>query len=121
MLINTASGCENKGFFAVSASLFGMNVYAVEYPTPFKISSIYVSSASNYHFRVESSTGNWHCNNGPKSPAWSYVNEPDSGAKGKMSALLAAYASGKSVALVTEGVTVGANTYCRIVEFRVHD
>lgn len=106
---------------AIAASMAGVNAGAAEYPTPFKISSIFVSSASNYHFRVESNTGNWHCNNGPKSPAWSYVNETDSGAKGKISALLAAYASGKSVTLVTEGVIAGANTYCRILEFKIHD
>jgi len=110
-----------KFLLAVTLFFFGVNVNAAEYPTPFKISSIFVSSASNYHFRVESNTGNWHCSNGPKLPAWSYVNEADSGAKGKISALLAAYASGKSVTLVTEGVAAGANTYCRILEFKVHD
>ena len=52
------------------------------------------------HFRVVSNT-TWHCHNGPQNPAWSYVDETDSGAKAKIATLLTAYALGKTVTAQT--------------------
>ncbi|WP_281826011.1 hypothetical protein [Vibrio nigripulchritudo] len=100
-------------------ALFSVNSNAVETPTPFKIDSIYMSDPNNFHFRVESNSGGWHCHNGPKSPAWSYINENDPGAKGMMSALLTAFAAGYTVKLHTVGVDTTAGRQCRIVEFRI--
>ena len=75
-----------------------------EYPAPFKIRNIKVANAGNFHFRVISdSPDKWHCHNGPTDEAWSYINENDNGAKGKMAILMMAFALGKTVELVTEG------------------
>ena len=84
-----------------------------EYPTPFVITKTKVADANNYHFRVYSD-GNWHCFNGPTNPAWSYLNEADSGAKTKILQLMTAHRDGNEVTLVTEGVTVNGVTYCKI-------
>ena len=105
-------------FLAVSS-----NSMAIETPAPFKIDKIYLANAENFHFRVLRNTtdGTWLCNNGPKNPAWAYINESDSGSKGKMSALLAAYAAKKTVQLYTEGVDTSAGRMCKIVEFIISD
>lgn len=96
--------------------------FAREFPAPFKIKAIFLSGANNYHFRVISNNpGTWLCHNGPINDPWAFVNENDSGAKTKISALLAAYSMGKTVSLITEGVADGAATYCRIVEFYIYD
>ncbi|EHK9101462.1 hypothetical protein K6675_004703 [Vibrio parahaemolyticus] len=93
---------------------------AVERPEPFRIKEIYMAHPANFHFRVISDNPDaWHCNNGPKNPAWSYINEADPGSKGMMSALLTAYASNKIVTLVTEGVDTSVGRVCQIVEFKV--
>lgn len=95
---------------------------AFEYPAPIKIQAIVMSSAKNYHFRVISNNpGAWLCSNGPTNEAWAYINEDDSGAKGKMAALLLAYSMGKTVTLTTAGVDGGGVTYCHIFDFRVSD
>ncbi len=94
---------------------------AVENPGPFKIRSIKVAQPQNFHFRViaEALPDTWLCNNGPKNPAWAFINESDPGSKGMMSALLTAYASKKTVSLVTEGVDIGGSRFCKIVEFEI--
>lgn len=105
--------------FLIAVSLcFATQVMAFETPGPFKISSLYISHAGNYHFRVYSNKpSNWHCHGGPINPAWSYINESDSGAKGKIATLQLAYALGKNVHILTEKI----GNYCHIVELMIQD
>lgn len=94
----------------------------VEYPSSFKIKQIYMSQPQNFHFRVHSDDPNaWHCDGGPKNPAWSYINENDPGSKGMMSALLTAYAANKTVTLVTKAVDTSVGRKCQIVAFAIGD
>jgi hypothetical protein len=89
---------------------------AYDYPDQFQIKNLYVSGATNYHFRIWSMTPNAPlCTGGPTNPSWAYINEADSGAKGKIASLTIAYVMGKKVALTT--ITVGS--YCQIVEFQI--
>lgn len=109
-------------FAAVCFFLTATNpVQSAEYPGPFTIKSITVSSATNYHFRLQSNGSSWLCLNGETNPPWAYINEADSGAKGKIATLLTAYSLGKTVTVVTEGVVVGSSTYCHILDFLVSD
>lgn len=99
--------------------LLSFNVLSAEKPAAFKIDSIIVSNSQEAHFRITDS-GGWHCHNGPKAPAWSFINENDPGAKAMMSALLAAYASDYTVKIQTIGATSGSGErICRIVEFEI--
>lgn len=94
----------------------------IESSTPFKISEIYVANATKYHFRIMadySDSTKWLCNNGPKNPAWAYINEADSGAAGMISTLLTAYAAGKTVTLYTTGIDGPSGRVCKIVEFSI--
>jgi hypothetical protein len=98
--------------------------YAQEVQNPIIIKKIFVSDANNLHFRVISHAPNIPlCTGGPPNgidpgmEAFAYVNESDSGAKGKMATLMTAYALGKYVTLVTEPVQFGPHIYCHIVEF----
>jgi hypothetical protein len=108
--------------------VFGLTVGTItsasawETPGPFKINAIYMSNANNYHFRVYSSTPYWHCSGGPTAGgAWSYINENDDGAAGKIKTLQLAYAMGKTVQLYTQGVAHSSGqVYCRIVEFIIY-
>jgi hypothetical protein len=93
---------------------------AFDQPPTFKISGLFWSDAQNMHCRVLSDTPTIPlCTGGPTNAAWAYINESDSGAKGKIAGLMTAYALGKSVNLTTESVPVGAATYCHIVEFSI--
>lgn len=96
--------------------------FAYESPSPFSIRAIYVSSATNYHFRVYSDYTSWHCDGGPTGDAWSYVNEGDSGAKEKIQMLKLAYVLGKKVSVKTEGYVSPTSgiKYCHIVEVIVN-
>ncbi|WP_283131155.1 hypothetical protein [Enterovibrio norvegicus] len=54
------------------------NANTTETPASFKIKEIYMAHPANFHFRVVSDNpGAWHCHNGPKEPAWSFINEAD--------------------------------------------
>lgn len=111
--------------FLVCVQMAG-NVLAGEFPAPFKIAGLFVSDATNLHFRVNSNNPSaWLCSNGPTNPSWAYINEADSGAKVKIATLMTAYSLGKTVSLVTEGVYFGGDyggkTYCRILEFSISD
>jgi len=92
---------------------------AFEVPAPIKIDNIFMSSPQNFYFRVVSQSDSWHCHGGPKSPAWSFINENEPGAKGMMSALLTAFAAGHTVQLYTLGVDTAIGKACQIVEFRI--
>ena len=93
--------------------IFSGPANAVDYVPPFVIDHIYVSGGNNYYLRVFSATTTPHCTGGP---AWSYVNENDSGAKAKIASLLMAYSLGKTVSLFTGNDGSG---YCQIYEFSV--
>ncbi|OEE67901.1 hypothetical protein A1OO_19380 [Enterovibrio norvegicus FF-33] len=100
--------------------VFCFSAHATENPGPFKINEVYMAHPANFHFRVISDNPEaWHCHNGPKNPAWSFVNEAAPGSKGMMSALLAAYVSNKTVTLVTLGVDTYAGRMCQIVELKI--
>lgn len=77
----------------------------------FRPTGPYVSGAGNYHFRVMGVPPAANCRNG-----FAYIAEADSGAKGKMAALLLAYGTGKNVDLFVETDSQG---YCMIIEFAV--
>ncbi|MBT8438200.1 MAG: hypothetical protein KJO91_00630 [Gammaproteobacteria bacterium] len=114
-----------KILFMIIGSIYMSQALAsIESPMPFKIKEIFLSAPTNFHFRVMADyvdPNAWHCHNGPKNPAWSYINESDPGAKGMMSALLTAYAANKTVTLFTEGVDSSIGRVCRIVEFSISD
>lgn len=95
---------------------FGQKVFALEAATPFVIDKLWISGAESAHYRIVDEEGPAHCTGGPTGPAWSYINVSDSGSKGKISAILLAYAQGKTVELSTE---TDADGYCHVVEFWV--
>jgi hypothetical protein len=98
--------------------LFAHSAYAGEWTEWFKINGLFVSSATNLHFRV---SGTLTMDNCPNGASWAYIDENDSGAKGKMSALLSAYASGKDVSLfvVPKDYYGNGSKYCHILELRI--
>jgi hypothetical protein len=105
--------------FLISGLLVG-TANSAEYPGAFHISSVFLSNATNFHFRIYSDNpGSWLCSNGPRNPSWGYINEADSGAKGKIAALLEAYAMGKTITATTIGVPYNGSTYCQIIEFQI--
>lgn len=81
----------------------------------FKINQIVVSGAANMHFRVYGMPSNAACVNGTN---YAYINEADTGSKGKISTLLSAYAAGKDVRLVLEPTDHynDGRIYCRVIE-----
>ncbi|MGD8914754.1 MAG: hypothetical protein PVI97_17580 [Candidatus Thiodiazotropha sp.] len=97
---------------------FAHNAYAGEWSDWFTISRIFVSSASNMHFRVGGMESIDDCTNGK---TWAYVNESDSGASAKISTLLSAHAAGKNVRLYVSPTDVYGNgkVYCHVVELQV--
>ncbi len=97
--------------------LFSGLSYSAQPTGWFKISEIYVSSANNMHFRVVGLPAG-ACPNGSN---WAYVDEADTGAKGKISALLSAYVAGKNVHLWIETKDYYSNgqVYCQIAEFSI--
>lgn len=112
------------GLIAIVATVLSSGTAnATESPAPTVISNIWVSDAGNYHFRVTGSyTGStWFCNNASSSGpgAWAYLEENDSGAKGKMAMLMTAFMAGKTVYFKTEGRDTPAGHLCHIVEFQV--
>jgi hypothetical protein len=77
----------------------------------FKPAGPYVSGGNNYYFRVQGLPDSAGCLQN-----WAFVNEADSGSKGKIATLLMAYSQGRNVSLYVEEDGAG---YCRIVEFVV--
>ena len=107
--------------FLVMSIVLAGNVCAWEQPAPFKIRAIYVSHATNYHFRIYSDLTGWHCSGGPQGSAWSFINETDSGAVEKMNVLKMAYITGKTVQVYTSGVTHSdGSTFCHIEEALIY-
>ncbi len=110
-------------FACILAMMLVDDAVALEFPGPFKIKSIFVSGATNLHYRVISDNpASWQCHNGPTYDSWAYINENDDGAKGKIAAIQMAYALGKSIRLITEGVWVpwGTGTICHIIELQLY-
>ncbi|RDH45173.1 hypothetical protein [Zooshikella ganghwensis] len=108
--------CKN---LLVLSLLISFNVAALEKPAEIKIDNIFMSSLNTATFRVVSQSANWHCDGGPRNPAWSYIHEDDPGAKTMMSGLLTAFAAGHTVQLYTIGVNSPEGKICKIVEFRI--
>ncbi len=103
----------------VAILLFSSSSYSAQHTNTgwFKISEIFVSSGTNMHFRVVGlPTG--ACPNGSN---WAYIDEIDSGAKGKISTLLSAFATGINVQLWIETKDYYSNgeIFCQIVELSV--
>lgn len=88
---------------------------AVEWTPYAKVVSTYVSAGNNMYFRVFGPIST-QCPS-PQN-TWAYINESDSGAKGKIATILTAYALGKDVRLFVEPVDFYANgtIYCHILE-----
>lgn len=100
------------------ALLIGGAASATETISAFKINKVFVSNAENFHFRVYGMPAMSFC---PDGSTWAYINEADSGAKGKISTLLSAYAAGKDVVLYVTPTDPASNgkAYCKITEFMV--
>lgn len=77
----------------------------------FKPAGPYVSGGSNYYFRVLGLPDSANCQQN-----WAFINEADSGSKGKIATLLMAYAQGRNVSLYVQEDGSG---YCQIIEFVV--
>lgn len=98
---------------------------AYEGPIQFQIAEIFVSNPDDMYYRVISADdSNWHCDGGPKEPGWSFVDYYDPAAKGKVSTLLSAYLTQKTVNIMTQQVTkTGLDgipaTYCQIMQVSV--
>lgn len=107
---------------------FSLKVHAAEltWTQQFNISKIFVSNATNFHYRISGNNADGSplllCNsNFEYGKTIAYLNEADSGSKGKISTLLAAYAAQDKVKLGYEIFTAGnGNTFCHIVEIEVH-
>lgn len=113
-----------KYVIAILLWSFCFSANALEYPAPFKIKSIFMSQPNNFYFRVSADYTDpnaWHCDSGPKNPAWSYIDETDPGSKAMIAALLTAYSLGKTVTLITVGVDTYAGRMCKIIEFSIQD
>lgn len=86
----------------------------------FVITSLTLSAGNNLHFRVFGFPGTIsQCNNAN----WGYINEDDSGAQAKISALMLAYSLKKQVNLSLQPVDYGTTgiQYCRIADFTIKD
>lgn len=106
----------------LTAGMLAPRPSSAEYPAPFKIAIITVSGSTNLHFRVGYSGTTPLCSNGPTAGnPWAYLNETDSGAKGKIATLLMAYALRKTVTIETQSVLFGTSTYCHILDVNVSD
>lgn len=103
-------------FFVLCLLSFTASIKAYDVSSHFVIDKLWISGAENAHYRIVDESGTAHCTGGPTNPAWSYINVSDSGSKGKISAILLAYAQGKTVELTTE---TDVNGYCHVVEFWV--
>lgn len=90
---------------------------AYDVSAQFVIDKLWISGAETGHYRIVDEGGPAQCTGGPAYPGWSYINVSDSGSKGKIAAILLAYAQGKTVELTTE---TDGNGYCHIVEFWVY-
>ena len=94
-------------------------VNAAEWTPYARVFSTYVSAGTNMYFRVFGPVST-QCPS-PQN-TWAYINELDSGAKGKIATLLMAHASGKDVRYYVEPVDFYGNgtIYCHILEVQVN-
>ena len=76
-----------------------------------KIVRLDVTGGNNYGFRVRLEGAPALCGN---QHSWAYVNESDSNYKVYVSALMAAYTTGKKVSLYTNREGRSGNKYCHI-------
>jgi hypothetical protein len=75
----------------------------------FTISNLYIAAENNFQYRTYGTGTQAMC---PNSPNWAYVNESDSGSKGKIATILAAFYTGRPIrALIS-----AQNGFCRIEE-----
>ena len=84
----------------------------------FNIATINMSAADNFHFRISGRPTQTMCANGID---WAYINENDSGAKGKIAGLMMGYSLGKKVGLLTETVVRNGTNFCHILDFTLSD
>lgn len=96
---------------AVMAALPTVASAAGRFTGAFKPAGPYVSGGNNYYFRVQGLPSSANCLQN-----WAFVDEADSGSKGKIATLLMAYAQGRNVSLYVEEDGAG---YCRIIELVV--
>lgn len=113
-------------FMTPFAQGFGPVNEAYEGPVWFQITEVFVSTVESLYFRVSAGDGGyWHCTGGPSYPGWSFVEYSDPTAKIKISALMSAYLTGKTVRVWTQGVNIDwdgdGNTehYCQIMQVQV--
>lgn len=84
----------------------------------FNIAMINMSAADNFHFRISGRPTQTMCTNGID---WAYINENDSGSKGKIAGLMMGYSLGKKVGLLTETVVRNGTNFCHILDFTLSD
>lgn len=97
------------GLAACSALLLSQTAVASAWTSDFTITNLYIAGENNFQYRVYGMPANSACSNGP---TWGYVNDSDSGSKGQVATLLAAFYSGRPIRLLIEP----GGGYCHIVE-----
>src|SRR5689334_19767264 len=94
---------------AAVMALAGGAANAAEWRGYFTITNLYVAGLNNYQYRLYGSDVLPSCTS---SPGWSYLNDSDSGSKGQVAALYAAFYSGRPVRVLLEDV----GGFCHILE-----
>ena len=85
---------------------------AGQWVSSFTVTRLFVAGENNFQYRVYGMPALPACASGPD---WAYVNDADSGAKGKVATLLGAFYSGRRVGIFVEVV----NGYCHILDLIV--
>lgn len=95
---------------AALSPVWTTDAQANQWTSDFIITNLYVAGQNNFQYRVYGmSSLQSLC---PNSPNWAYVNESDSGAKGRVATILAAFYAGRAIRVY---VTVTGG-YCQIEE-----
>lgn len=85
---------------------------AGQWVSAFTVTSLFVSGENNYQYRLYGMPTVTACTNGPN---WAFINDADSGSKGKVATLLGAFYSGRRVGIFVEA----ENGYCHVLELIV--
>jgi hypothetical protein len=75
----------------------------------FAITGLYVAGQNNFQYRTYGMGTQAMC---PSSPNWAYINDSDSGSKGMVATILAAFYSGRTIRVLI----AAPQGYCKIEE-----
>lgn len=90
-------------------SMWVADAHANYWTGDFTITNLYVAGENNFQYRTYGAGSQPIC---PNSPNWAYVNDADSGSKGKIATILAAFYTGRPIRVYIEAV----NGFCHIEE-----